>query len=79
VPSSLAVLDGLSPKMERVLRGVDFFNLWSVVLLGLGFSAATGMSRARAVVLGCALYLMFVGVVLVGLPGMAAAKMGGAA
>jgi hypothetical protein len=80
VPSNLAVvLQGLSPKMERVLRGVDFFNLWSVLLLGLGFSAATGMSRTRAVVLGCVLYMMFIGVVFVGLPGMAAAKMGGAA
>ncbi len=38
VPSSLAALEGLSPKLERVLRGVDFFNLWSVLLLGLGFS-----------------------------------------
>lgn len=79
VPSSLAALQGLSPKMERVLRGVDFFNLWSVGLLGLGFSAATGMSRGRAVVLCFVLYAMFVGVMLVGIPGMAAARAGGAA
>jgi hypothetical protein len=79
VPSSLAVLEGLSPKLERVMRAVDFFNLWSVVLLGLGFSAATGMSRTRSVVLGCVLYMMFIGVVFVGLPGIAAARMGGAA
>jgi hypothetical protein len=79
VPSSLAVLDGLSPKLERVMRGVDFFNLWSAVLLGLGFSAATGMSRGRAVVLWCVLYALFVGVMFVGLPGMAEAQMGGAA
>ena len=79
VPSSLAALHGLSPKVERVLRGVDFFNLWSVGLLGLGFSAATGMSRGRSVVLGYMLYAMFVGVVFVGVPGMMAGRVGGAA
>jgi hypothetical protein len=79
VPSSLALLDGLSPKVQRVLSGVDFFNLWSVGLLGLGFSAATGMSRGRAVALGLVLYVLFVGVVFVGLPGIAAARAGGVA
>ncbi|MET0400936.1 MAG: YIP1 family protein [Cystobacter sp.] len=77
VPSSLAVWDGLSPKLERALRGVDFFNLWSVGLLGLGFSAATGMSRLKGVVLCGVLYVMLVGVVFVGVPGMAAARAGG--
>jgi len=79
VPSSLAALQGLSPKLERAFRAVDFFNLWSVGLLGLGFSAATGMSRGRAVLLFVALYLAFAGVFFVGLPGIAAAKAGGAA
>jgi hypothetical protein len=51
VPSSLAVLDGLSPKVQKALKAVDFFNLWSVGLLGLGFSAATGMRRGRALLL----------------------------
>jgi hypothetical protein len=79
VPSSLALLDGLSPKVQRVLSGVDFFNLWSVGLLGLGFSAATGMSRGRAVALGFVLYVLLVGVVFVGVPGIMAARAGGAA
>jgi hypothetical protein len=71
VPSHLgAVLDGLSPKMQRVASAVDFFNLWSAGLLGLGFSAATGMSRGRGLLLGLALYAMFAGVVMIGLPGM---------
>lgn len=70
VPSHLgAVLSGLSPKMLRVASAVDFFNLWSACLLGLGFSAATGMSRGRAVVLGLVMYAMFAGVVMIGLPG----------
>jgi len=70
VPSSLAVLSGLTPKMQRVLRGVDFFNLWSVGLLGLGFSSATGMRKGRAVLLCTVLYLLFVGVFFIGLPAM---------
>jgi hypothetical protein len=71
VPSSLAALDGLSPKLQRVLGGVDFFNLWSVGLLGLGLSSATGMSRGRALLLALVLYVMYVGVFMVGLPAMA--------
>ncbi|GMT98873.1 hypothetical protein KH5H1_29920 [Corallococcus caeni] len=68
VPSSLALLDGLSPKMQRVLKGADFFNLWSVGLLGVGFSTATGMRLGRSLVLVGVLYLMYVGVFLIGLP-----------
>ncbi|RKG96453.1 YIP1 family protein [Corallococcus carmarthensis] len=68
VPSNLALLDGLSPKMQRVLKGVDFFNLWSVGLLGVGFSTATGMRLGRSLALVAVLYLMYVGVFLVGLP-----------
>jgi hypothetical protein len=70
VPSSLAVLQGLSPKLKAVLRAVDFFNLWSVGLLGLGFASATGMRRGRALLLAVTLYVMYVGVFLIGLPAM---------
>jgi hypothetical protein len=68
VPSSLAALSGLSPKVQKVLKAVDFFNLWSVGLLGLGFSAATGMRRGRALLLAVVLYAMYVGVFMIGLP-----------
>jgi Yip1-like protein len=77
VPSSLAALDGLSPKMSKVLRGVDFFNLWSVGLLGLGFSSATGMSKGRAVLLCLVLYVLFIGVFNIGLPALMAGGPGG--
>lgn len=71
VPSHLGtVLKGLSPSMARVAFAVDFFNLWSALLMGLGFSAATGMSRGRAVLLALVMYVMFAGVVMIGLPGM---------
>jgi hypothetical protein len=68
VPSHLALLEGLSPKMQRVLKAVDFFNLWSVGLMGVGFSSATGMRLGRSLALALVLYVMFAGVVFVGLP-----------
>ena len=68
VPSSLALLDGLSPKLQRVLRGVDFFNLWSVGLLGVGFSTATGMRLGRSLLLALVLYMMFAGIVFIRIP-----------
>ncbi|WP_163992695.1 YIP1 family protein [Pyxidicoccus caerfyrddinensis] len=75
VPSNLGVIiQGLSPKMLRVASAVDFFNLWSAGLLGLGFSAATGMSRGRALLLAVVLYAMFAGVMMIGLPGMGGGK-----
>jgi hypothetical protein len=70
VPSNLGMLPGLGPKLQRVLSGLDFFNLWSTALLGLGFSVATGMRRSRALILAAVLYLLYVGVFLVGLPAM---------
>lgn len=76
VPSSLAVLEGLTPKVQKLLRGVDFFNLWSVGLLALGFSSATGMRRSRALLLFVVAYLLFVGV-SIGLPELMAGGPGG--
>lgn len=72
VPSSLAALSGLSPKLQKVLGAVDFFKLWSVALLGLGFSSATGMRRSRALLLAVVLYAMYVGVFAIGLPALSA-------
>jgi hypothetical protein len=74
VPSSLAALSGLSPKLQKVLGAVDFFNLWSVALLGLGFSSATGMRRSRALLLAVVLYAMYVGIFALGLPAIMAAR-----
>ncbi len=72
VPSSLAaVMPEVPPKMSRLLSAVDFFNLWAAALLGLGFSAASGMRAHRALILGLILYLAYAGVFLVGLPALA--------
>ncbi|ADO72410.1 conserved uncharacterized protein [Stigmatella aurantiaca DW4/3-1] len=70
IPSSLAVLGSASPRLKTLLGAVDFFNLWSVGLLGLGFSSATGMRRGRALLLMGVLYLMYFGVFSIGLPSM---------
>lgn len=73
LPSSLAaVVHGAGPKVSRLLSGVDFFNLWSVGLLGLGYAEASGMKKGRALVFAVVLYICFVGVFLVGLPALAA-------
>jgi Yip1 domain len=77
VPSHLGVLKDLSPKLQRALGAVDFFNLWSVGLLGLGFSSATGMRRGRALLLAGVLYTMYVGVFAIGLPAMSGGGGGG--
>lgn len=68
VPSNLAVLQGLTPKAHPALAALDFFNLWSVALMGLGFASATGMRRSRALLLAVLLYAMYVGVFHIGLP-----------
>lgn len=80
VPSSLATL-GLkgAPGLTRVYEALDVVNLWSAVVLGLGFAAAAGVARWRGAVLGVFLYALFAGAFLVGLPGVmaAASSMGG--
>ncbi|MFL5343949.1 MAG: YIP1 family protein [Hyalangium sp.] len=70
VPSSLAALGEWSPKLQKVMGALDFFKLWSVGLLGLGFSSATGMRRSRALLLAVVLYAMYVGIFAIGLPAM---------
>ncbi|XXF75109.1 YIP1 family protein [Myxococcaceae bacterium GXIMD 01537] len=77
VPSSLAALKGISPKLQKAAAAVDFFNLWSVGLLGLGFSSASGMRRGRALLLMGVLYAMYVGVFAIGLPAMGGGGPGG--
>lgn len=71
VPSSLAGLaPGASPAVQRLLASLDFFKLWSSGLLGLGFAAASGMPRSRALLLGFTLYVIYLGVFVIGVGGM---------
>ncbi len=71
VPSNLLAVAPRAPvAMQRLFAAVDFFKLWTAGLLGLGFAAASGMRRARAVLLGFTLYAMYVGVFAIGIAGM---------
>lgn len=71
IPSSLAaVFHPHGQKWIRLLSGLDFFNLWSAALLGLGYAEASGMRKGRALIFALILYVCFVGVFLVGLPAM---------
>lgn len=71
LPSSLlALAPRAAAKLARVLSAVDFFNLWAVLLLGLGFSQAAGVRRVGGVVLAFTLYVAFAGAFLIGLPGL---------
>jgi hypothetical protein len=75
LPSHLGAFFPQAPqKLAGALAAVDFFNLWSVALVGLGFATATGMRRGRAVLLAAALYALYVGVFVLGLPGMAGGR-----
>lgn len=72
VPSSLAAAFAKAPPAAaRALSALDFFNLWSAVLLGLGFAEASGMRKGRGVAVGLLLYALYAGVVLIGIAGMA--------
>ncbi len=77
VPSSLgALVTSVGPKAHHFLGGLDFFNLWSVGLLALGFAAASGMRRHRALLLLGVAYLLFLGVTM-SLSGMGGGPGGG--
>lgn len=70
LPSSAAVfVPQVMGKAADALRKVDFFNLWSVALIGLGFASGTRMPRGRALVLCLFLYVMLAALQIT-LPGM---------
>lgn len=70
VPTSLAaVLEG-SPKEMRVYKSVDLFNLWSALVMGLGFAAASKWQLWKGATFGLFLYVLFACVFLIGLPGL---------
>jgi len=78
VPTSLAALKpGAPPKWLRVYGALDVVNLWSALVLGLGFAAATKWKPWRGAALGVFLYVLFAGAFLIGLPGLMAQGPGG--
>ncbi len=75
LPSSLLALSPQAgPKLARLLSAVDFFNLWSAAMVGVGFAAASGLRKSRGLGFGLALYAMYVGVFMLGVPGLGAGQ-----
>jgi Yip1 domain len=70
VPSSLAGMMDAGPKLLGFYQGVDVINIWSALMLGLGFSAATGWKPVKGALLGLFLYALFVCVFFVAIPSM---------
>src|SRR5215470_5137449 len=60
------------PKLARLLDSLDLFQLLAALLIGLGFAVATGMRRRDGLWVGAALFVVYVGVIGVGVPGLMA-------
>ena len=68
LPSTLAsVIHAPSPKLMRLLSSVDFFHIWTALLIGVGFAAVVGMRRRQGLIVGASLFLAEVCVAL-GIP-----------
>jgi hypothetical protein len=73
VPSALSAFQpGPTPGLTRVLGALDVVNIWSSLVLGLGFAAATRWTPWRGALFGLLLYALFASAFLVGLPGLMA-------
>ena len=72
VPASLKdVLSGAySEPVKRALSAVNFFHLWSVLLVAMGFAASTQMKPWRALALSLFVYALLAGAISVGVPGL---------
>ena len=60
------------PKLAGLLDSLDLFTLTAAVLIGVGFAVATGMRKRSGVLVGLVLFVAYVGVFGVGIPGLAA-------
>ena len=73
LPSSVgAWVHAGGPKLAGLLDSLDLFHLAAALLIGIGFAAATGMRRRSGVWVGLVLFLAYVGVFGVGIPGLVA-------
>jgi hypothetical protein len=71
VPSGLAAfVEVASPGLGRAVAAVDLVNIWSSLILGLGFAAATRWAPWKGALFGLLLYVLFASAFLVGLPGL---------
>ncbi|HET9157944.1 MAG TPA: YIP1 family protein [Myxococcaceae bacterium] len=60
------------PKLAGLLDSLDLFTLAAAALIGIGFAAATGMRKRSGLMLGLVLFVAYVGVFGIGIPGMVA-------
>jgi hypothetical protein len=72
LPSSLgAVLAATAPaRLVALAYAVDLFSLWAVALVALGMAHAAGTTRARAVAVVAILWVSYILVAYVALPGL---------
>jgi hypothetical protein len=75
LPSGLSAVPGLhlAPLATSLLGGVDFFRVWTAVLLGVALFAASKTGVLRAALGMTVAYAIFVVVTFVGLPRLAGA------
>jgi hypothetical protein len=76
VPTALSAIKAVEAPWSRVLRAADLVNLWSALVLGLGFASASRWSPWRGALFGALLYVLFAGAFLIGLPGLMAGASG---
>lgn len=77
VPSSLAALiEKGSPGLKRFYGAVDLINIWSSLLMGLGFAAASKWAPWKGALFGLFLYVLFAAAFFVGLPGLSSGGQG---
>lgn len=70
LPSSVGAFVHVGPKLAGLVDSLDLFKLGAAILIGVGFAAATGMRRRAGVLVGLVLFLAYVGVFGVGVPGL---------
>jgi hypothetical protein len=72
LPSSLAVLapEDAGPQLLALLSSVNFFSLWCMVLLVIGYSLAARVSKTTVAITVLSLWVLFT-LVTVGLAGLA--------
>jgi len=76
VPTSLLALRDAQLPWSRVLKAADLVNVWSALVMGLGFASASKWSPWKGALFGLALYVLFAGAFLIGLPGLMAGRPG---
>ena len=52
--------DDTSPTLAAFLASIDFFSLWTIVMLTIGYSIAAGISRGRAAACVVGVWLVYV-------------------